>query len=473
MIHILAKRSSRTIEDTLDRLEATGPAAEALLKIESQSLRLSGWWAKSTAVPLYQRASVDWPLERETFLRTAGIEPSRLALDALCGSVVLADRGRRPLWPIKARPTRRAGCESRPAVHLLLFSAPGRPVGFVELYADANDKIIYAVRCVTQAALPVWCGGRPEADSYLVGSPVEYLRLLSTGVRCLFSPSPAETSRATGVPIGPEEGAWYDVSGAPVERYGTPKPPALKTLEKAGTTFICRNRFWQVRNNRLLDVSGVVVWSTVYRILRTVICNRRNRWLRVAGNDQIEWVREDQFRPWLRDRLPRTTGLCDVVVTAAHLVSTPTVVRCERRLGWDDGCRGFGVPGGLVSGGMFELQPWRGKPPVSGYPGRWSVEMAGVSLAERLATGALARLWLRTLTGRPLLPAEQRHAQARPDRMRRLVGFLLWLTASADRMAKAEAGAPGLFEEWLWSERGLPAPVYRPGKNLPTLSIVG
>lgn len=473
MIHVLAKRDSRSIEDTLDRLGATGPLAETLIRIESQSRRLAHWWAKSTSTPLYQVASADWPLEREAFLRQAGIEPSRLSIDALCGSVVVGDRGRRPLWPASVTRLDPGSRLVRPAAHLLLSSAPGRPVGFVEIYVNNRGEIIHSVKCVAKAAVPVWCGCPDAAGSYLVSDPMEHLRLVSTGVPCLFSPSPAETSRLLGTPIGPDEGAWYDVSGLPVERYGAPTPPALKTLERAGTTFACRNRFWQVRNNRLLDVSGVVVWPTVYRILRVVVCGPRERWLRIADNDRFEWLREEQFRPWLRDRLPRANNLCDVVVAAAHMISTPTTVRSERRLGWDEGCRGFGVPGGLVSGGMFEAQPWRGKPPVSGYPGRWSVEMAGVSLAERLATGALARRWLSTLTGKPLCPSEQRFVRSRPDRTRRLVGFLLWLTASADRMVKAEAGVPGLFEEWLWSERGLPAPVYQSGKKLPTLSVVG
>lgn len=466
MIHVFALAGRRPLADAVAALGGRGLVADAFLAAEAAVTTLSDWWRERTAVPLYQRAADEWPLEREPFFAELGVEPSRLAIDALDGRLILADRCERPFRPM-TRPKKEERPRARPALHLPLYSAPGRLFGVLEVFRVSRGRLESRVRAVANTAVALWSGDHARPDAAVTSSPTEYLRAVARGEPAVFSASPAEASVLLGLPLAVGEDDWYDVTGRAVERADGFTPPAL-TAAGPVAAFVVGGRFMAVRGGRLLAADGTVVWPSVYAACRLVLAGNR-RWLRVKCGDRYDWVEESRLRSWVKERLPadKRGRVSAALVAAAYAAGAPPVIRSEHRFGWDAGCHGFGVPGGLVTGGAFEAQPWRGAVPAAGYPGRWVVELGALSTAEKLATGGLVRRWVETIRGRPLTAPEQMAAVARPDRTRRLVGFLLWLTAATDRIARAEAGVTDLFAEWVRSERGYPLSLDAPTKGEP------
>ena len=457
MIHVFAASVRRSLADAVSALGGRGRPASDFLAAESMVTTLSDWWAKRTSVPLYQRAADEWPLGRDGFFAELGVEPSRLAVDALDNRLMLDDRCSRP-FRAAARPKTEVRPKPRPALHLPLYSAPGRLFGVLEVFRRSRDRLESRGRAVANSSAPLWSGDWGRRDAEVTSRPEEYLRAVAFGRPVVFSERPAEASTVLGLPLAVGEDAWYDVTGAAVSGVGGFVPPAL-TAGGPVATFVVGGQFLAVRGGRLLAADGTVVWPVVYEVTRLVLSGAR-RWLRVKAGHTHEWVEEGHLRAWIGERLPedKRRRVSAALVAAAYACGAPPVVRSEHRLGWDRGCRGFGVPGGLVTSGAFESQPWRGDVPAAGYPGRWVVELSALSAAERLATGGLVRRWVETVSGRPLTAPEQVAAVSRPDRTRRVVGFLLWLTAESERVARAESGVTSLFDEWVRSERGYPLP---------------
>lgn len=464
MIHVFARAGGHTVADAVRALGGRGRTADDFAATESAATTLSDWWREKTAVPLYQRSSDEWPLDREPFLTKLGVEPSRLAIDALDGRLILDDRCGRPFRPIR-RPKKEKRPRSRPSLHLPLYSAPGRLFGVYEVFViNREGHLDVRTRAVVNTDAPLWSGDWNCQTAEAGSSPLAYLKAVVLGRPAVFSSKPAEAATALGLPLAVGENDWYDVTGRAVIGPDGFTPPVL-TAAGAAASLMVGGRFVVVRGGRLLAADGTLLWPVVYTACRLVLSGSR-RWLRIKFADRYEWMEEDHLRNWIKERLPidKRTALSAALVAAAYAGGAPSVTKSEQRFGWDRGCHGFGVPGGLVTAGAFEKQPWRGDVPAAGYPGRWVVEMGALSPAERLATGGLVRRWVETIGGRPLTAPEQMATAARPDRTRRLVGFLLWLTASTDRIARAEAGVTDLFGEWVRSERGYPLPaVDRPG----------